>query len=262
MENFKETYERIMNETERKSIRETELISKGIIKELELYFNIHFSVENCGITYTSLIQMILLDPQYREYCEVLLYLMQNFKYNEQNLLFRFISILNQPSLNKQSNQYQKKVLEDSFSKLPSINDMEVLEIGYHINTDYGDVRVFQLDKILGNIEIPLQGLCHEMVNLYYKEFINDMITTSTMSNLFSGRYYHSYYSLEDGGVVDIANNTFYHPNDFQKIFSPIVVNQIPCNKIEEYYEAFKKENTCIPNKNRVLQMAIAKINHK
>lgn len=266
MKNYEKSYEQIMEETERKSRRETELVSKEIIQELELCVGIHFPVEQYRITYASCIQAILLDPKYEEYRYILLCLMQNHDYNEKNLLFRLISILNQPSLNQPKNKITKELLENSFSKLPCIKSMQTLGIGYHIDTDYGTIHVFQLNKMNKmscNIEKSLQGCCHEVVDFYHNEFLEDTIVTSAMPNLFTGKYYHSYFEMSDGsGVADIANNAFYLQNDFQNMFEPTIVNQIPCDKIEDYYQDFKEENICIPKKNRVLQMAISKVNHK
>lgn len=266
MKSYEDAYEQIMNETERKSKIQNELVSKDIINELELCFGIHFPAEQYKITYASLIQTIILDPKYEEYRPILLSLMKNYGYNEHNLLFRLISILNQPSLNEPQNKFAKRLLESSFTKLPCIKSMQLLGIGYHIDTDYGTIHVFQLDKMNKmscKIENSLQGCCHEAVDLYHKEFLEDTIITSAIPNLFTGYYYHSYFEMSDGsGVVDIANNAFYSENDFENFVKPIVINKIPCDKIEECYQDFRKENKTISQKNRVLQMAISKVNHK
>jgi len=252
------TYDQIMEELERKTIRDTELICKNIVLEIEKTCKIHFPVEESKITYGVLLQAILLDYSFITYRPMALKLIQKYDFHDENFVSRFLITINKVGLP----DYLKGYMEQSFKNLPFCKRMEKLKNGYIIETKSGIVEAYQLSETTDNKILAdflklniFQRRCHEAVEICSKYLPKEKIITSELNALFGGTYCHSYFKEEEKeDVIDISANTLYKGNTFDTFYKPI---ELQCIKSSELYDYIKKlpeeknENHC-----KVLRLAI------
>jgi len=229
----------IIEETERESIKHTELISKMILKELEK--TIGFSFENSKIiSPTTFMISLLLDSSFP--CRFLLIkLLEKYHVNERDLLLyltiSLYSVIPGTGLEK------KQIA--SLLSLPYIESICSKGNHYIVKSKYGTIEMFALEDWLNDHKIcfapkRFNGFCHYAVEVLAPLLPDEYITTSEFKNLFGGVYYHSYYTLKDGGIVDPSRNLFYPGTCFEEVFKPKVVVQYPASELQERYQKLKK----------------------
>lgn len=252
------TYDEIMNETERKTVREHEAISMRIIKELESYYKIDFHVYENNITYSVLIHAMLFDPSFIEYRPKLLEILEKYNVNEENIISRFLIALNQAGIPYNT----KYFIEESLRSLPYCKSFKKFSDGYVIETRNAMVEAYQLSESVDNTDLWIllnqnvfQKHCHEAVEFCSKYFPDEYIVTSELKSLFGGTYYHSYFKGKNKEeVYDIAASILYKENTFDTFYKPSELQKIPSSRLNEYLEELpeeKERNYC-----KVLRLAI------
>lgn len=251
------TYNEMMEETERKTKNSNEVISSQIIMELERIYHIHFPVKENHLTYGMLIQMLLFDSTYQVYRFKLLDLLEKYNVNENNIITRFLTVINQESL-----LYSFKcMIEKSFCSLPYCKKLEKVDNGYIIEAQYGVVYAYQLSKFIDNAifysllqKNIFQGNCHWAVEVcsQYNLIPRSQVVTSEIDSLFGGIYYHSYFKIDDI-VVDVAANTLYREDTFDSFYKPKEILKVPILHLQECLDKLPEDNT---NHCKVLRLAI------
>lgn len=232
----------ILNETEKASIKHTEFISTIILTELEQ--TMHFSFEHRKIiTPTAFMVSLLTDVNFS--CRFLLIqLLEKYHVNERDLLLYLTT--NLYSLTPGTIEEKNHIA--TLLSLPYIETISSEKNCYIIRTKYGTIEMQVLEDWLKKHKICFEpkkfnGFCHYAVESLAPLLPDDYITTSEFSNLFGGIYYHSYYTLKNGGVIDPARNLFYPGTCFEEIFKPNVLLQYPASELQERYQNYLKTAT-------------------
>lgn len=251
------TFEEICNETEEQSKINNELICKKIITELEKIYHIKFPVFQYNITYSIFLQILLFSPDYMEYRDTLLGLLEKYNPNMRNIVFRFLGIVNQELMLDS----ERRITENAFKTLPYCKKFEKLEYGYYIETSDGALEAYRLSK---NIYWPslyenlyngaYANSCHQAVDWCRYYFPNTEIVTSELPIIFGEIMYHSYFKDESTGeIIDIATNTLYKNNTFDTFYKPKELQRIPSVMLDEYIKTLPKEDN---NHCEVLRLAL------
>lgn len=248
------TFEEVLNETERKAKNQNEVMCKKIIRELEQTYKVHFPVSEYKITYSVFLQIILFTPDYMQYRDTLIELLEKYNPNLKNLVFRFLSIVNQEAMPDS----ERRITENAFKTLPYCKKFEKLEYGYYIETIDGIVEAYRLSK---NIYWPslyehlsknvCAKHCHQAVDWCRYYFPDTEIVTSELPIIFGEIMYHSYFKDESTGeIIDIATNTLYKNNTFDTFYQPKELQRIPSMMLDSYIDK-------LPGKHcKVLELAI------
>lgn len=252
------SYNQVMDETERATMKNHELISMKIIEEVESYYKIKFPIEENNLTYSLLIQLILFDPSFVEYRSKLFGVFEKYNINEENIISRFLITINQVGIPI----LLKYFMEESLRKFPCCKSFKKFNNGYVIETKNGVVEAYQLSKLIDDKNLCallneniLRKHCHEAVQICSKYFPDGMIITSELNSLFEGTYYHSYFkgeSKED--VYDVSTNTLYKGNTFDTFYKPRELQSIPSSKLDEQIKRLPEEQN--ENHCKVLRLAI------
>lgn len=225
------TFEEVLNETERKAKIQNEVMCKKIIRELEQNYKVHFPVSEYKITYSVFLQIILFTPDYMQYRDTLIELLEKYNPNMRNIVFRFLGIVNQELMLDS----ERRITENAFKTLPYCKKFEKLEYGYYIETIDGALEAYRLSK---NIYWPslyenlyndvYANSCHQAVDWCRYYFPDTEIVTSELPIIFGEIMYHSYFKDESTGeIIDIATNTLYKNNTFDTFYKPKELQRIP-----------------------------------
>lgn len=239
------SYNQVMDETERATIRRHERISMEIIKEVESYYKVNFPIVENNLTYSLLIQLILFDPSFVEYQSKLFEVFEKYNVNEENIVSRFLITINQSGIP----MILKSWMEESFRKSPCCKSFKKISNGcYIIETKNGVVEAYQLSKSICDVDFYallnsniLQKHCHEAVQICSKYFPDEMIITSELNSLFEGIYYHSYIKEKNNDVYDVSTNTLYKENTFDTFYKPRELQNIPCPLLDEKLKILTEE---------------------
>ncbi len=249
------TFESIIEETENQSVYNNEFLCEKIIHGLERIYNTHFPVSEYHMTYNIFIQVLLLDPTYRIYRNKLVEILDVYKFNWKNIVFRFLITVNQEGLP----ELEKSIFENSFKTLPYVKKLEIRENGYLIETQDGTVEAYKLSKMINYPSLygllkqnVFQRHCHEAVDICKIYFPQAEIVTSELSTPFKGIHYHSYYK-SNSDVIDISTNTLYKNNTFNEFYNPREIQQIPVCELEKQISKLPDEGN---NHCKVLRLAI------
>lgn len=229
----------IIEETERESIKHTELISGIILTELEKAVGFSFG-DSKRISPTTFMISLLVRPDFP--CRFLLMeLLEKHHVNERDLLLYLTTSLY--SVMPGTNLEQKQII--GLLSLPYIENISSKGNHYVVKSKYGTVEMYALEDWLNDHKIcfapkRFNGFCHYAVEALAPLLPDEYITTSEFTNLFGGVYYHSYYTLKDGGIVDPARNLFYPGTCFEEVFKPNILLQYPAKEFTTRYQELEK----------------------
>lgn len=234
----KSLYE-IFNDTEKKSIAHTEEISRIILTELEKKMGVSFGIDK-EETPILLLVSLLTNLEF-SYQTILLYLLEKYGVEERTLLLLLTTNLYRmptPSILK-LRQMAKLLL------LPYIDDLSSNGNNYQIHTPYGTIEMNLAEDWFKEHHIDFEpqkfdGECHYAVEQMAPLLPDCYITTSEFPNLFGGIYYHSYYTLKEGGVVDPSRNIFYSGTCFMDVFKPKVLLEYPASELQERLKKYQE----------------------
>lgn len=250
------TYDQILYETEEKSNFEDEFISKKIILKLNEDNDIKLPTLDYYVPYSAMLQMILINPEYLFCRNQVVQMLEENNYNWKNVVFRFISIINDGRL---PDSIRVETIK-SFKSFPFCKNIEILENGCIIETTEGTIEAYKLNRLLKN-EMLCKALdertflnrCHSAVEECKLLFPATNIITSELPTLFGGIMYHSYFKDETKGqVFDIALNTLYTGDTFNAFYNPNELLNVPSDKLDEYSNELPKDNKYY----KVLRMAL------
>jgi hypothetical protein len=229
----------IMEETEKSSIERAEAISRLILKKLEKMIGLSLEMDKEINSITFMISL-LVDSSF-PYQFQLRKLLEKHQVNERNLLLYLTMSLY--SVIPGSNSEKQQIA--SLLSLPYIESILSKGNHYIVKSKYGTIEMFALEDWLNDHRIcfapkRFNGFCHYAVEALAPLLPDEYITTSEFKNLFGGVYYHSYYTLKDGGIVDPSRNLFYPGTCFEEVFKPKVVVQYPASELQERYQKLKK----------------------
>ncbi len=229
----------IIVETEKKSIKHTEFISEIILTELELKMGVSFGIDKKSSPTTFMISL-LIDSSF-SHRFLLRELLEKYHVNERDLLLYLTTSLY--SVIPGTNNERKQI--SGLLSLPYIESISSEKNHYVVKTKYGTLEMFALEDWLNTHKIcfapkRFNGFCHYAVEVLAPQLPDEYITTSEFTNLFGGVYYHSYYTLKDGGVVDPARNLFYPGTCFEDVFQPNILLQYPAKELITRYQELEK----------------------
>jgi len=232
------TFDQVWDETEGKTRIHKELMCKTIILELERECDVHFPINEVSENYGGFLQVLLFNSYYMQYREKLLDIMEKYSVNWTNIVYRFISVVNQKGIPPLG----KRMMENALKTLPYCKMFERIENGYVIETLDGILEIYQLSEVvrdpilwfLLNDNI-LTGCCHDAVKQCNDFFPHTNIVTSEIKSVFDGVFYHSYFKDEDmKEVIDISSNTIYVNSTFDTFYKPNEIQIIPSMMLDEY----------------------------
>lgn len=229
----------ILKETETKSIAHTEFISNIILTELEKEMNCSFGINKKRCPTTFMISL-LADSSF-PYRFLLMKLLEKYHVNERDLLIYLTTSLY--SVMPGTNLERKQIVD--LLSLPYIESISSEGNHYIVKTKYGTIEMYALEDWLNAHKIcfaskRFNGFCHYAAEVLAPLLPEDYITTSEFTNLFGGVYYHSYYTLKEGGIVDPARNIFYPGTCFEDVFKPNILLQYPAKELLERYHELQK----------------------
>lgn len=207
------------------SINSMNDICKNIIKEFSLNIDIPFSFEVYSETLFTLreIQQKVYNSNYVDlFFNLLLKYNYNMKYEIIDAMFE-LGHLHHPNDNKETiSKYLKSPAIDDISydgkgtytiySEKYGNFIFTLASYYYINND------IIIDYILKE---HLPHRCHEHTYFMSKILGDAFAVTSLCSDMFPGKYYHSYtYDLDDNNIIDLCYNAVINKDLYYRIFSP------------------------------------------
>ncbi len=132
-----------------------------------------------------------------------------------------------------------------------------------LDTLYGSVKVYKALDIFPYISRLINyGECHNCCLSFIKS--NKYLSASTclIDRTFYGKHYHSFINIEDG-VLDLSHNAFMSIDDYNKIFSPIIINTVSVYQLDDEEQRINKNDSLGGDKNLLLRLALDKqINNK
>ena len=209
-------------------------IEEAILKELfKKYIPEALINKSPNYNYSQLLQMLLFSPNFENYRNQVWEQLFQLDVNDRNIIMRFFTIINNPHL---SNQICQKYI-NHFSSSPFLYHYEKLKSGYFLETEQGEIVAYKLDEVLNNPPLvnlihkyKFVSLCHNAVEYCAKAVPKGYVITSEIASLFNYPAYHSYFEQEDY-ILDIAANTVYPKESFQKYYTPKELIKIPTEEL-------------------------------
>lgn len=241
---MKKSLERVFKETELKTQELNNEIAQKVIEELEMIYGTKFALPGSKLTYPMIIQTLLFIPEYVKFREKLIELLEKYNVCETNIILRYLSIINQPTMTEEV----KEIFETNFLSLPYYEFYEKKENGCIIETKEGVIEAYNLaaltdSEILYKLikQNRYRQLCHVAVEECVPFYPEHHIVTSEINALFNGGYYHSYYkSSNNKEVVDLASNMIYKNSTFDNFYKPNELLNIKASKLNEEFNKLKQ----------------------